>query len=70
MTSLAVQDWFSCVFTVGRVLSYFNGVVFMFTSYVMYKFTSFTDFLHHFLFYIKVHDVVFRDNNSGDAGKV
>ena len=42
MTSLAVQE---CVCNVGRVSSYSRGVVFVFTSYAIDKFTFFHGFL-------------------------
>ena len=74
MTSLALQDGFhvssmwagsSCIPVVSCLCLVFMRLT---------SSPSLTDFLHHFFFSIKVHNIAFHvslcDNNNGDAGMV
>ena len=70
MTSLALQDGFhvSSMWAGSSRIPVVSCLCLVFMR--LTSSPSLTDFLHHFFFSIKVHNVDFCDNNNGDAGMV
>ena len=70
ITSLAVQDEFhvSAMWPGSPCIPAVSCLCLLFMR--LTSSPSFTDYLHHFLFSTKVHNVALHENNSEDAGMV